>query len=265
MTSSAPARPRPTRCSVAALMTAVLTAGLTPLLGGTAAATTADSTAPTFHAVPSTGLAVTDVVTLTFSEEVRGISEATVGLRSTPVTVRPGTDGRTVTLVPKARLLAGAPYTVLVSSQVRDLAGNPVAVGSAAVSVDPLMDDRSPAVSLHGSWQRLVASNAVDGTYSRSVPTASRQTAATTAVYGSGVELKGCVGPANGVLELWADGARVSRIDTYRSYSGCGVVLARTPLKGGTGIHRLQIKGVGAKNAKSKGTGVAVDAVTALR
>jgi len=226
---------------------------------------TLDSVAPTFTATPATNLAVNGSIKVVFSEPVRGITSTSIGLRSTPVTVTPGTDGRTVTLVPTSRLVPGATYTVQVAATVRDLAGNAVTPASKPVVVNPLVDDRSPALGLSGSWQRLVASNAVARTYSRSVPTAARPTSAQVAIMGRGVEVKGCVGPGNGVLELWADGVRVSRIDTYRSYSGCGVVLARTALAGGTGLHRLQLKGVGAKNTRSKGTAVAVDAVTAIR
>ena len=226
---------------------------------------TLDGTAPSFTATPATGLAVTGAVKVVFSEPVRGITATSIGLRSTPVTVQPSTDGRTVTLVPQARLLAGATYTVQVAPTVTDLAGNPVAAATKTVAVNPLLDDRSPAVALSGYWQRLVASNAVARTYSRSVPTTARPTSASVAIFGSGVEVKGCVGPANGVLELWADGVRVARMDTYRTYSGCGVVLARTALKGGATIHRLQLRGVGVKNARSTGTAVALDAVTAIR
>lgn len=266
MTSPPSARSRSRLTAAAVLATAVVAGGLTPLLAPAASAATAlDTTAPTFAAVPATGLAVGDAVQVVFSEPVTGISASTIGLRSTPVTVRPGTDGRSVTLVPKARLLAGAPYTIQVSAQVTDLAGNAVVVREQRVTVDPRMDDRSPAISVGGGyWQRLSASNAVGRTYSRSVPTKSRQTIATFAVFGSGVEVKGCVGPGNGIVELWADGALVSRHDTYRSYSGCGLVLARTPLKGGATIHRLQLRGVGEKNAKSRSTAFTLDAVTAL-
>jgi hypothetical protein len=268
VTSSSTARSRPLLAG-AVLTAAVVATASTSLLAGAAAAAPApepaDVTAPTFVVSPNTGLAVKDAVQLVFSEPVRGVSSSTVTLRSTPVAVQAAPDGRTVTLVPTTRLLAGAPYTVQVSPEVTDLAGNAVAVAAKTVTVNPLLDDWSPAVSLTGRWQRLVSSNAVTRTYSRSVPTPTRPTGASVAVYGSGVELKGCVGPANGVLELWADGARVARVDTYRTYSGCGVVLARAAFKGGTGIHRLQLKGVGAKNAKSKGTAVAVDAITAIR
>ncbi|MDT7724169.1 MAG: hypothetical protein QOI21_745, partial [Actinomycetota bacterium] len=49
----------------------------------------------------------------------------------------------------------------------------------------------------------------------------------------------GCVGPADGVLEVWVDGTKRARVDTYRSYSGCGVRLAR--LATAAGQHRVQL------------------------
>ena len=60
------------------------------------------------------------------------------------------------------------------------------------------------------------------------------------------------------------DGVRVTTVDTYRSWSGCGVVLARTAFKA-AGAHRVQVVGTGAKHPASRGTAVAVDAVTAVR
>ncbi len=63
---------------------------------------------------------------------------------------------------------------------------------------------------------------------------------------------------------MWADGRRLSRVDTYRSYSGCGVVLARATFAS-AGMHRLEVRGTGTKAPRSRGTAVAVDAVTAVR
>ena len=224
-----------------------------------------DASAPTFTVTPNGNLAVGGSVTVTFSEPVRGVSGSSVTLAGAAATVTTAPDGRRVTVTPRSRLTPGATHAVSVSGDVTDLAGNAVVSRAAVVGVDPLVDDRSPAMGLGGAWQRLLASNAVAGTYSRSVPTPTRKTAATVALHGRGAEVKGCVGPANGVLELWADGVRLTRIDTYRSYSGCGVRLTRAPFATVDGFHRIQVRGVGVKNVRSKGTAISIDAITAVK
>ncbi|MCU1589870.1 MAG: hypothetical protein JWP11_1126 [Frankiales bacterium] len=224
-----------------------------------------DATAPTFSVSPTNKLAVGGSVKVAFNEAVTGLSGSTVTMAGAPVIVTVGTDGRSAVLRSATPLMPGKSYPVAVGSGIADLAGNLAAPATVAVAVDPMADDRSPVMGLGGAWQRLVASNAVNGTYSRSVPTAAKPTAATVALNGRGAEVKGCVGPGNGVIELWADGVRLTRIDTYRSYSGCGVVLTRAPFKSGAGDHRIQVRGVGAKNAASKGTAIAIDAITAVK
>jgi hypothetical protein len=224
-----------------------------------------DATAPTFTVTPATNLAINGAVKVTFSEKVTGISGSSITMGGTSSTVAAGADGVTATISPSRNLMPGMTHEVSVSGAVVDLAGNPVAPKSVGVVVAPLVDDRSRAMGFGGSWTRLTSSNAVNGTFSRSVPTPGRQTAATVALFGRGAEVKGCVGPANGVIELWADGIRLTRIDTYRSYSSCGVVLTRAPFTSGNGAHRIQVRGVGVKNAKSKGTAIGIDAITAVR
>lgn len=223
-----------------------------------------DATPPTFTVTPTSKLAVNGTLRVVFNEPVTGISSSSITVAGTPASVTAGADGRSATIAPNSRLLPGAAYIVSVSPDVADLAGNRVVPSPVKVTVNPLVDDRSVAMGLGGSWQRLSASNAVNSTYSRSVPLPARQTAATVALYGRGAEVKGCVGPANGVIELWADGIRLTRIDTYRSYSGCGIVLTRAPFKTGDGAHRIQVRGVGVKNVKSKGTAIGIDAITAV-
>jgi hypothetical protein len=117
---------------------------------------------------------------------------------------------------------------------------------------------------LSGPWKRLTATNAVGGTWSRSVPTAARPAAATVALQGRAAEVKGCVGPSNGVLDVLVDGVRVSQVDSYRSYSGCGVVLARTSFAT-AGPHRVAVRATGTRGPRSRGTAVAVDAISAVR
>jgi hypothetical protein len=72
-------------------------------------------------------------------------------------------------------------------------------------------------------------------------------------------------GPRNGTADVYVDGARVKRVDSYRSYSGCGIVLTRIGFTTAGGAHRVQITGTGLKNTRSKGTAVSVDAIIAVR
>lgn len=224
-----------------------------------------DATAPTFTVTPAMNLAINGAVKVIFSEPVKGIDGSSITMAGTTATVAAGADGTSATITPSKNLMPGMTHQVAVSGAVADLAGNAVAPKSLGVVVAPLVDDRSRAMGFGGSWTRLTSSNAVNGTFSRSVPTRTRQTAATVALFGRGAEVKGCVGPGNGVIELWADGIRLTRIDTYRSYSSCGVVLTRAPFTSGNGAHRIQVRGVGVKNVKSKGTAIGIDAITAVR
>ena len=209
-------------------------------------------------------LAPTGAVAVVFSEPVTGISGRTVRLSGALATVSVSADGRRALLAPGRPLLPGASHTVTVEAGLRDRAGNAVAPRAVAATVDPVVDDRSPVLALGGSWKRLTATNAVRGTWSRSLPTATRPSTAVVVLSGRAAEVKGCVGPSHGVLEVLVDGVRVSRVDSHRSYSGCGVVLARTTFAK-PGAHRVEVRATGTKGPRSRGTAVAVDAVTAVR
>ena len=223
-----------------------------------------DTTAPTFRVASADRLAPRGPVRVAFSEPVTGIDARSTSMSGVLASIGVAADRRTVDLRPGRVLVPGAGHTVTVTAGVRDRAGNPVAGKPVPVRVDPVVDDRSPALALAGPWTRLVASNAAQGTWTRSVPTGARRTSASVVLHGRGAEIKGCVGPAHGLLEVWADGVRAARVDTYRAWSGCGAVLARVTF-GTPGTHRVELRGVGAKRPASKGTAVAVDAITAMR
>jgi hypothetical protein len=178
--------------------------------------------------------------------------------------VSASSDGRRALLSPGRTLVPGARHTVTVAPGLLDRAGNPVAARAVDATVDPVVDDRAPALVLRGSWKRLAATNAVGGTWSRAVPTAARPASASVLLHGRAAEVKGCVGPAHGMVEVLVDGVRVSQVDSYRSYSGCGVVLTRASFTT-PGQHQVVVRGTGAKGPRSRGTAVAVDAVTAVR
>lgn len=261
MTSS----PRPRSCIRLAAV-AVAAGTLVPLLGASAGAAEAepDTVAPTFTVAETQDRPVDATVTVIFSEPVSGVTSGTLRLRHTPSTTTALADGKTFTVKANALMYAGAPYVVEASSAISDAAGNayvplPVAFGTAS-----LVDESSAGMVLLGPWTRLAASGAVGGSYVRSVPVSTRWSATHTAVYGGGAEVKGCVGPGNGIVEVWADGQRMSRVDTYRTATSCGVVLATARFPSGPGLHLVEVRGMGEKSRRSSGTAMAVDAVTVL-
>jgi hypothetical protein len=223
-----------------------------------------DSTPPTFSTSPAV-LPARGPFTVRFSEPVTGVGSTAVVLSGIPVSVRASTDRRSAVVTPGRALLPGASHTLTLGPQVRDAAGNGVLPAQAAVVVDPTVDDRSSALALSGAWGRYTATDAVGRTFTRSVPTSRKPTSATVVLTGRGVEVKGCVGPQHGRADVRVDGVVVKRVDTYRSYSGCGVVLARVGFTVPGGAHRVQVTGTGAKHARSTGTALSVDAVVAVR
>lgn len=225
---------------------------------------TRDRTAPSFAVVSATRLSSTAPVTVRFSEPVTGVNARSTTLSGVLASIGLSADARSASLAPGRPLIAGATHVVRVSSEVRDRAGNALVAGAVTATVDPTVDDRSAAMVLRGAWKPLSASNAVARTWSRSVPTAARPTSASTTVSGRAVEVRVCVGPTHGLAELWADGVRVARVDTYRSYSGCGVLISRASFAS-PGTHRVELRGTGAKSTRSRGTAVAVDAVVAVK
>jgi len=225
---------------------------------------TRDSIAPTFRTSPAL-LPARGSFTVRFSEPVVGVGPSTVVLSAVPSRVTASADRLRAVVAPTRPLLPGASHTVTVGQQVQDLAGNRVSPSRVGVVVDPTVDDRSAALALSGSWQRFAASNAVDRTFSRSRPTVTRPTSATVALTGRAVVVKGCVGPTYGTAEVWVDGARAARVDGYRSYSGCGVVLSRTAFAVPGGAHRVELRSTGLKHPRSAGTTIGVDAVIAVR
>ena len=221
-----------------------------------------DTSTPT---VTVSGLAasVDSPVVVRFSEPVRGAGVGTVTVApATPVRLSVAADGRSVTIRPVGTWVPGRSYAVLVGEGIADDAGNAVQQTSATARIAKQVDDGSPALRYVSTWTRRTATNAVGGGFRTTTPTLRRQSAALVALHGTGVVVTGCVGPRGGMADVWVDGARRARVDTYRSYSGCGLRLARIVLPLGT--HAVQVRGVGVKRPASRGTDVGLDALTAL-
>ncbi|MCW2777999.1 MAG: sdrD 1, partial [Frankiales bacterium] len=202
-------------------------------------------------------------VVVRFSEPVTGVSPSTVRLSpATASTLAVSADGRSATVSPARTWVPGQTYVLSLGAGIADAVGNPLAPVSASSRIAGLVDDGSAALSYVGSWGFRSSSNAVGGGFRTSTPTMRAQTAATVTLAGKGVLLTGCAGPSGGLLDLYVDGTKRARVDTYRAYSGCGVRLARIALADGQ--HRVQVRGVGLKRAASRSTSVQLDAVTAL-
>ncbi len=220
-----------------------------------------DATPPT--ATVTGGPRVDAPLTVRFSEPVRGVSGSSVTLvPAAAAALRVALDGRSATLVPARTFTPGQTYTVRLGSGIADVAGNTLVPVTGTAAMDKLVDDGSRALAYAGAWGARSASNAVGGGFRVSTPAMKAQTAATVTLAGKGALVTGCVGPAGGMMDVWVDGSKRGRVDTYRSFSGCGVRLARVALP--DGVHRVQVRGVGLKRAASKGTTVSLDAVTAL-
>jgi hypothetical protein len=205
---------------------------------------------------------VTPLIRVTFSEPVTGVSAASLSLPgvSSQVVVL---DQTHATIRPSTPLTLGGSYGLILSSAIHDLSGNSAVAAGPVITVDAQADDRSPAISYAGPWRNMASSNAIGGSFHGTSPTTANPTSGTVWTFGSGVLVTGCMGPNNGVLKVYVDGVLKATRDTYRNFSGCSVHLVRV-----TGLtkqaHRVQLRATGSRNPVSKGTNVALDAVTAL-
>ncbi|MDP9436737.1 MAG: Ig-like domain-containing protein, partial [Actinomycetota bacterium] len=226
-----------------------------------------DLTAPTATITGPATAAADAAFVVRFSEPVTGAGARTVALVPTGATsvaasVAVAADRRSVVLRPVRTWTPGARYRVEVRPGIADAAGNAVQPTAVAVRIAPLVDDRSPALRYTGRWTPRAASDAVGRGFRTTNPVMRAQTKADVVLHGAGVLLTGCVGPLGGFADVYVDGVKVKRVDTYRSYSGCGVRLARVPLA--PGDHRVQVRAVGLKRPQSRGRSVGLDALTAL-
>jgi hypothetical protein len=216
---------------------------------------TRDTTPPKVISVSPTSVAVNGKVKVVFSEPVTGLGAGALTLSPAAATTVSNVTSTSALLRPGAR------YTVRVSSAVKDLAGNVAVATGPAFSVNALADSTSPAVSYAGSWRTLSSSNAVGGSYRLGTSTSTSKAKATVLFTGVGVDVTACLGPANGYVDLFVDGVRKTRVNTYRSFSGCGIKVAS--LTGLTrGNHTFAFVATGSRSSASRGTSVAFDAVT---
>jgi hypothetical protein len=221
-----------------------------------------DATPPTAAASPVSNVSVTPLIRVAFSEPVTGVSASTLTLPGVNANVV-SLDDMHATIKPTTPLVPGASYQLTLGSGIKDLSGNSAVSAGPVLTVNPLADDRSAAVSYAGVWRSMASSNAIGGTFHAAAPAAGHPVNSAFSAFGSGVLVTGCMGPSGGNMAVYVDGVLKSTRDTYRSFSGCNINLVRvTGLKKGS--HKVQVRATATKRAASKGTAVALDAVTAL-
>jgi hypothetical protein len=223
-----------------------------------------DATAPKVIKVsPSSSVAVTQPLTVTFSESVLGVSASSLGLSPAVAHTVTFVTSTTWKITPTAPMVPGATYRVVLTSAIHDQAGNAAGGFGPSLTVSKSVADNSKAFGYAGSWSTRSASNAVGGSYHSALPTSTSHPYATTKFFGAGLYVYSCLGPANGYLDVYVDNVKKARVSLYRAYSGCGIRVAT--LSGlARSTHTLKLVGVGAHQSASKGNGVAVDHVTVV-
>jgi hypothetical protein len=220
-----------------------------------------DATPPKAVSVsPSTGVAVTQPLKVTFSEPVTGVSATSLGLSPSvahTVTVLTPT---TATITPTAAMVPGATYQVVLTTAIHDLSGNAADPNGPFLKIKAQVDDSSKAMAYSSGWKVLSSSSATGGSYHGAVPTSTFHPTATMKFAGVGVNIDSCMSPANGYMDIYVDNVKKARVSLYRTFTGCGVRVATiTGLARAT--HTLKLVGVGSHPSGSKGNGVAVDYV----
>jgi hypothetical protein len=222
---------------------------------------TRDNTAPKLVSVtPSSKVASKAPLKLTFSEPVTGVSSSSISLTpAAPATVTVTTP-TTATLTPTSGWLPGATYRILVGSAVQDLSGLTAANLGPTFAVNNLVDDANPAMAFSSGWRTLSSTNAVGGGFHSATATSTFKPSATVAFRGTAAFVRACMGPSNGYLDVYVDGVLKKHASLYRSFSGCGVVVANV-----TGLaranHTMKFVVTGQRVTASKGTTATIDAV----
>lgn len=118
-------------------------------------------------------------------------------------------------------------------------------------------DDADSSVSYHGPW---TAQTGTAGTFDGTTHTASTAGASMSYQFtGNGLTVLGAKGPDGGVVDVYLDGKRQTRVDTYAFSSQASTVLWKSNAIP-PGPHRIQLVVVGASNPNSTASNVTLDA-----
>jgi len=223
-----------------------------------------DSARPTVLSVlPTTNVALTgNAVTATFSEAVKGVNTTTLkvhqkGASSLVVagSVTMSADKKVATFKPSSPLVPGRWYTVVLSSSITDLVGNPLVAASFDRRAALIVDSSSSVVREY--WDIDTSSSASSGAFATSKLVGAAMSLSFT---GTSVQVVGTKGPLGGYANVYVDGVLAGKPSFYRSSTAYQqVVFTKSGMT--NAVHTIKVVVVGGTPPTgSKGTYVYVDA-----
>lgn len=231
---------------------------------------TVDAGVPKLAIKTGSGFGLGDKVVITSDKALSGVNSNTLGVMVKNGTKVDGTvkeiDSKTWEFTPAGKWVANAPYLAWAAAGVT--AGNGQSPVSDGVVRRPsgLIDSKTSSLKkVDGDfpWKTLSASDAVGKSYvAAKHKKASAKVPSVSAKFGgTKVSLVACKSDTSGFADIYLDGAKVKSVNLYKDSSRCGEVWSKTGLT--DGVHTLEVKVSGKKDAASGGTYVAVDAVKA--
>lgn len=211
---------------------------------------------------------LTPVLSVALSEASSGVSASTVKLTKTGgVAVAAtlacrdagagsapcdGTDVRSVTITPTAKVVPGETYTVTVTSGVTDAAGNVTPGATKSFRAMLLVQQNAGSITYAGAWTSTSTATASGGSYIRaSAPSAS----ATWAFRGNTLKFSYLGQKAAGKAKVYVDGVLKATVDQYSAVTARKTYsLAMT-----SGAHTVKIVPSGTKNTSATSTAINID------
>lgn len=220
-----------------------------------------DTTAPTIQShAPTSGLAITGPLTITFSEPVSGVDGTSLTVHAiganvdvAGVVARPTSS--TATWTPSTRLVPGETYRFSFTTAIHDASANPLAATSFDVRAAASVENTSAAFLEY--WDRDASSLANGGSYISSSLSGSKADLTFTATAGQTVAIYGIRTSSGGYADVYLDGVRKATASFYAASTGRARVYLSAALTAGT--HTISIRPLGTKPTASTGTWVGVD------
>jgi hypothetical protein len=220
-----------------------------------------DTVKPTLSevvAAPSASL--TSTFTVSFSENVHGVSETSILVhgKTTNVDVAGSvsmTDKHTAVWTPNKALVPGETYRVSLTSAIQDAASNALAATYADVRASTVVENT--AVTLERRWDRDPSSKASGGSYIVDRLAGSRADLTFSATAGQTVSLYGIRMPDGGKAAIYLDGVKKATKSFYASSAGRFLAYKSAGLSAGK--HTISVRPTGTKQAASSNSWVRVD------
>jgi len=220
-----------------------------------------DVTAPTIQShSPTSDLALTGPMTITFSEAVTGVDGTSLTVHAvsanvnvTGVIARP--TPTTATWTPSTRLVPGETYRFSFTTAIHDTSGNPLAATSFNTRALTSVENTSAAFLEY--WDRDASSLANGGSYISSSLSGSKADLTFTATAGQTVAIYGIRLSSGGYADVYLDGVKKATASFYASSSTRARVYLSTALTAGS--HTISIRPLGTKPTASTGTWVGID------